>query len=94
MAHVYDIGVQLHICGGPISTAASLQVEAAIPNFIIHEQHQGALIQENIDMCKYNYQPVNGYFEVPELPGIGQELTEETMHAAEKIRVAGKARFN
>lgn len=93
MAHVYDIGVQLHICGGPISTAASLQVEAVIPNFVIHEQHQGALIKENIAMCKYDYQPVNGYFDIPELPGIGQELTDETIAAAEKITVKGKARF-
>lgn len=80
-AHIYDIGVQIHICGGPISTAAALQLEAVIPNFVIHEHHQAALIQENIDTCKYDYQPVNGYFEVPELPGIGQELTEETMKA-------------
>ncbi len=81
MAHVYDIGVQIHICGGPISTAAALQLEAVIPNFVIHEHHQAALIQDNIDTCLYDYQPVNGYFEVPELPGIGQELTEETMKA-------------
>ena len=94
MAHVYDIGVQLHVCGGPISTAATLQIEAAIPNFLIHEQHQGALIPENIATCKYNYQPVNGYFQVPELPGIGQELTEETIAMAEKFTVSGKARFD
>lgn len=79
MAHTYDIGVQVHICGSPISTAAALQLEAVIPNFVIHEHHQAALIQENIDMCKYNYQPENGYFSVPDKPGIGQELTEETM---------------
>lgn len=94
MAHVYDIGVQMHICGGPISTAATLQIEAAIPNFVIHEHHQGAIIPENIATCKYDYQPVNGYFEVPELPGIGQELTEEAIAAAEKITVSGKPRFD
>lgn len=69
MANVYDIGVQLHICGGPIATAAALQLEAVIPNFIIHEQHQYALMEENIQMCKYNYQPVNGYFTVPNVLG-------------------------
>lgn len=94
MAHVYDIGVQLHVCGGPISTAATLQVEAAIPNFMMHEQHQGATIPENIAMCKYNYQPVDGYFEVPELPGIGQELTDDTIAAAEKFTVSGRASFD
>lgn len=93
MAHVYDIGVQLHICGGPISTAAALQLEAVMPNFVIHEHHQGALIEGNIATCKYNYQPVNGYFEIPELPGIGQELSEEAIRNAEKVTVTGKPRF-
>ena len=86
--------MQLHICGGPISTAASLQVEAAIPNFVIHEHHQGALLSGNIATCKYDYQPVNGCMEVPELPGIGQELTDEAIaNAVEHITVSGKARF-
>ncbi len=79
MAHVYDIGVQVHICGGPISTAAALQLEAVIPNFVIHELHASALIQDNIDLCKYNYVTKDGYFEVPDRPGIGQELTEEAI---------------
>ncbi|MGE5381666.1 MAG: mandelate racemase/muconate lactonizing enzyme family protein [Methylocystaceae bacterium] len=87
MAHVYDIGVQIHICGGPISTAAALQLEAVIPNFVIHELHASALIDENINLCKYNYQAVNGYFEVPERPGIGQELTEEAIKASEVVTI-------
>ena len=82
MAHVYDIPVQMHICGGPIATAAALQLEAAIPNFLIHEHHAAALLDENIESCKYDYQPVNGYFDVPELPGIGQELSEKALKSA------------
>lgn len=87
MAHVYDIGVQLHICGGPIATAAALQLEAVIPNFVIHEHHQCALMDENINLCKYNYQPKNGSYEVPDLPGIGQELTDEAIAKAEVYTV-------
>lgn len=87
MAHVYDIGVQVHICGGPISTAAALQLEAVIPNFVIHELHASALIDENINLCKYNYQAVNGYFDVPDRPGIGQELTDEAIKASEVVTV-------
>ncbi len=87
MAHVYDISVQGHVCGGPISTAMALHIEAAIPNFIIHELHRYSTLQGNIDTCKYDYQPVNGRYEVPELPGLGQELTEETMKASDKIVV-------
>lgn len=87
MAHVYDVGVQLHICGGPIATAAALQLEAVIPNFVIHEHHQCALMEENIKLCKYDYQPKNGYFEIPDLPGIGQELTDEAIANAEVYTV-------
>lgn len=87
MAHVYDIGVQVHCCGGPISAAAALQLEAVIPNFVIHELHASALIQDNIDLCKYDYTAKDGYFEVPELPGIGQELTEEAIANSEVVTV-------
>lgn len=82
MAHTYDIPVQLHICGGPIATAAALQLEAVIPNYLIHEHHAAALLDDNIRSCKYNYQPKQGYFEVPDLPGIGQELSEEALASA------------
>ena len=83
MAHVYDIGVQIHICGGPISTAAALQLEAVIPNFVIHEHHAAALLEANIELCTNDYQPKNGYFETPDKPGLGQELTEKAVREAE-----------
>ena len=37
MSYVYEAGVQIHVCGTPIVTAASLHMEAALPNFVIHE---------------------------------------------------------
>lgn len=79
MAHTYDVLVQLHICGSPIIKAASLQLEAAIPNIIIHEHHRRALLPANIEFCVHNYQPVNGFYNIPDLPGIGQELTKEAI---------------
>ncbi|HWR05960.1 mandelate racemase/muconate lactonizing enzyme family protein [Sporomusa sp.] len=82
MAHVYDVTVQIHVCGGPISTAAALHIEAVIPNFIIHELHRYALLKPNTQTCTYNYMPKNGMYEVPELPGLGQELTPETIKAS------------
>jgi L-alanine-DL-glutamate epimerase-like enolase superfamily enzyme len=82
MAHVYDVTVQCHVAGGPIATAVALQLEAALPNFIIHELHRYALLSPNINLCKYDYQVKNGYYEVPDLPGIGQELNEATIKNA------------
>ena len=43
MGHAYDCAVRIHVCGSPISKAAALQIEAVIPNFLIHEHHQRAL---------------------------------------------------
>lgn len=79
MANTYDSTVQIHVCGSPISKAAALQIEAVLPNFIIHEHHQRALNPDSIATCLYDYQPVNGIYEIPDLPGIGQELTPETI---------------
>ncbi len=79
MAHTYDCAVQIHVCGSPISKAAALQIEAVIPNFIIHEHHQRALNLESRETCIYDYQPNNGIYEIPNLPGIGQELSPETI---------------
>ena len=87
MAHTYDVTVQVHVCGGPISNAAALHVEAAIPNFEIHEEHRFFAIESNINKCKYQYLPNKGSYEVPDLPGIGQELTEEAMKESVMVTV-------
>ena len=88
LAAIYDASVQIHICGGPISTAAALQLEAAIPNFIIHELHEGALKEEIRALCKYDHMPKDGYYDVPNLPGIGNELTEKAMEEADCITIS------
>jgi galactonate dehydratase len=87
MAHVYDATVQCHVAGGPIATAAALQMEAAIPNFIVHEYHVAAMNETLIATCKYDYLPEKGSFTPPELPGIGQELTERTMAECDHVRI-------
>lgn len=76
MADSVDATVQLHVCGSPIVIAASLQVEAALSNFVIHEHHVTNRSERNIRLGKYDYQPEKGYCSIPELPGIGQELSD------------------
>ncbi|NEU30902.1 mandelate racemase/muconate lactonizing enzyme family protein [bacterium LRH843] len=76
MAYTYDIGYQAHVAGSPLLTAAALQIESVVPNFVIHEHHPFNKLQFNKELCVHDYQPVNGYFEVPDLPGIGNELSE------------------
>lgn len=79
MGNAYDCAAQIHICGSPISTAAALQLEAVLPNALIHEHHEWALNPCCRETCLYDYQPVNGYFDMPNKPGIGQELTPEAI---------------
>ena len=76
MAHVFDATVQIHVCGSPLTLAAALQLEAAIPNFCIHEHHVINKLNYNRELGKYDYAPVNGKFTVPDLPGFGQELSD------------------
>lgn len=87
MGNTYDCAVQVHVCGGPVAEAAALQLEAVIPNFLIHETHIINTIKANTESCKYSYQPKKGYYEIPDRPGIGQELTEKTMEEAYKITI-------
>jgi galactonate dehydratase len=86
-ADVYDIRIQAHVCGGPVATAASLQLEAAIPNFLIHEHHTYAIKSWNRELCIQDYQPVNGKFKVPDLPGIGIELNDKIVKRSPHVTI-------
>ncbi len=87
LAYIYDVAMQLHVCGGPILTAATLQLEAAIPNFAIHEQNVWSTNTTNRELGINDYQPVNGEFAVPDLAGIGNEISDIAYRNADLITV-------
>ena len=64
----------------------ALHLEAAIPNFIIHEHHIANTTAGTIAECVYDYQPEKGYFSVPELPGIGQDISDYAIRHAEIVK--------
>ena len=76
---MYDVKIQAHVCGGAIATTASLHLESAIPNFIIHEHHTYAIKDFNRELCIQDIQPINGYFEAPNTPGLGIEINEKAL---------------
>jgi L-alanine-DL-glutamate epimerase-like enolase superfamily enzyme len=82
MAQIFDVSVQTHVCSSPISVAISLHLEAAIPNFIIHEHHICNTLPSTRSACEYDYQPEKGYFAIPEIPGHGQELSAAALKTA------------
>ena len=78
MAEVYYVGVAPHNPNGPLSTAACLQVDACTPNFLIQEfvvsdaEIRAAIQKEPLPL-------VEGYFLVPERPGLGVDLDEAAL---------------
>jgi L-alanine-DL-glutamate epimerase-like enolase superfamily enzyme len=82
MALVYDVGVQTHVCSSPVSVAVSLHLEAAITNFIIHEHHVCNTLPSTVAQCVHDYQPVNGYIAVPQIPGHGNDISESALKGA------------
>lgn len=89
-AHMYDVAVQMHICGSPISTVAALHLEAVIPNFVIHEHHTYASKRWNTELCLQDYQPTRGSYTVPELPGLGIELNDEVVRRSPTVEVKAR----
>jgi len=82
MAHAFDVKAQIHCAGGPISTAAALQLTAAITNFAIYEHHFRSTQPSIACLGKYDYQPVKGKYSIPDLPGLGQELSDFAIKTA------------
>ena len=65
-----------------------MPVEAVIPNFCIHEHHVVNRASYNRELCNHDYQPVDGYMTIPELPGIGNELSEYALKTAGMVTVS------
>ena len=85
MAYAYDVAVQPHICASPLSTTAALHLEAVIPNFEIHEHHINNRITSNMGLVTKDVQPVNGVFEVPNEPGLGNQISDLAYRNASKL---------
>jgi galactonate dehydratase len=88
-AETYSIHVQPHNCGSPVGTAAAVQLDTCITNFIIQEWFP-YLPKAHYELVKKDleHQAVDGYFEVPRTPGLGIELNEEALSQYECIRVS------
>ena len=82
LAHIYDVRVQCHVAGTPIAEAAAIQLEAAIPNFFMHESYHMAPHPDCRAYGKYVYAPKDGYLAVPDRPGLGQELSDQAISEA------------
>ncbi|MCK4222517.1 MAG: mandelate racemase/muconate lactonizing enzyme family protein [Dehalococcoidia bacterium] len=77
-AETYNLHVQPHNCGGPVSAAVGLQFDACTPNFIIQEwfpywaDDRYEIVTEAPDL-----QAQGSYSEIPAKPGLGIELNDD-----------------
>ena len=79
MAEAYYIKVAPHNPNGPVATAASLHLSAAIPNFLILETAQNE--PHRTLSQKQGLTIKDGWIELPRTPGLGIELDEEAIAA-------------
>ena len=89
-ADSYYVLVAPHNVCGPVGTAAVLHLDAGMPNFKIQEHFNDfadAWVKQAVDQYP---EVVDGYFSLPERPGLGVELREDFI--AEHPRQ--KAHFN
>ncbi|MFO7964284.1 MAG: mandelate racemase/muconate lactonizing enzyme family protein [Desulfobacterales bacterium] len=78
LAEAHYVLMAPHVWGGPVITAAALQIDANIPNFLIQESiyKSGGFFDE---IVKEPFEWEDGYLVVPDRPGIGIELDEEKL---------------
>lgn len=78
MAEAFDMLVAPHNCSSPVSTAAALQLDACIPNFLIQEVYPYRTPQHFAVVDQAPELTIrDGLMPIPERPGLGVDLVEE-----------------
>ena len=81
MAEPYFVVISPHNFNSTtVGLAATIQVSAAIPNFLITEYFVN-LEELGNDIAKTPFQVQNGYIQLPDTPGLGINLDEERLSA-------------
>lgn len=86
-AFIYDVGIQAHVAGTAIAEAVAVNAEISIPNFVIHEHHQKAFLDEYRELVTVDYQPVNGRYKPLETPGVGIDITPYVYSHSDRFEV-------
>lgn len=77
MAEANYVQIVPHNPLGPVSTAACLQLDAAIPNFAIQEYPSFYRQGDEAHMMKEAFREEAGFLYIPDAPGIGIELADD-----------------
>ena len=77
LAEASFVGIFPHLMGSPVNTAAQVQLDAAIPNYVLQESNTieyplSEIVDEPLKLER-------GYMIVPNRPGIGVEINEDAL---------------
>jgi len=86
-AEMYYVLVAPHNVGGPVSTAAALHFAACTPNFKIQEHFNDFTDAWVKDAASGNPEVVDGYFTLPQGPGLGVKLNLDVVREHPQQRV-------
>lgn len=79
MAEPYYVQIAPHVWGGPVCLAAALQLDTAVPNFLIQETINEAGGFFN-DFLKEPFIWERGYLYCSDRPGLGIDIDEDALH--------------
>jgi galactonate dehydratase len=80
LAEAEYVTIAPHNPMGPLATAVNAQFAATAPNFVILEYHVDTESPRR-DLVQEPYRMVDGYLELPDVPGFGIELNEAYFQA-------------
>ena len=80
-ADAYYVLIAPHNVGGPVSTAAALHLAACTTNFKIQEHFNDFCEPYVKESAPGNPEVIDGYFALPQGPGLGVTLNEEVLQA-------------
>ncbi len=86
-AETYYMLVAPHNVGGPVSTAAALHFAASTPNFKIQEHFNDFTEEWVKSAAPGNPEVVDGYFALPQGPGLGVKLNEDVVREHPRQRI-------
>jgi len=80
MAEAFNLRVAPHLCAGPICTAATLQLDATLTNFMIQELYPYR-VPEHFAIVDHapELDAKDGFMPIPSRPGLGVSLDRERM---------------
>ena len=79
IAEAYGVEMAFHNAFGPIQNAATLQLDATMPNFLIQESFYDVFPEWKRKVVKEGTPVSKGHSAVPSKPGLGVEVDERVL---------------